>query len=162
VGDGSLFFPPTAFRKPTSTLGSPVGAWYTIGLFAGVGVGVGLVAAGLLGAARGGAILAALVGAVGGALLGLGLADAEEAVAGAIGGVLGGLGAAPLVAGALARGGTRAATALLVAVAGIVVALLALIPIVGYVEAVVVPALAERLRRRSGRRYAGLRILARD
>jgi hypothetical protein len=121
-----------------------------------------MLAAGLLGAVRGGAVLAMLVGAAAGAALGLGLADVEEAIGGAIGGLLGGLGTSQVVSGALGRGGQRAATALLVAIAAVVVAVLALIPIVGYVEAVVVPALAVRLRRRSGRRYAGLRILARD
>jgi hypothetical protein len=43
-----------------------------------------------------------------------------------------------------------------------VIGVLALVPAVGYVEAVVVPALAARLRRRTGRSYAGLRVLARD
>ena len=139
-----------------------MGAWYTIGLFAGIGVGVGIFFAGLLGAGPWRAVAAALLGATGGALLGLGLADIEEAIAGAVGGLLGGFGAAQIVAGALARGGTRTATAFLVAVAGLVVAALALIPIVGYVAAVAVPALAARLRRRAGERHAGLRILARD
>ena len=37
-----------------------------------------------------------------------------------------------------------------------------LIPVVGYLEAVVIPVLAVRLRRRDGGRFAGLRILARD
>lgn len=139
-----------------------MGTWYTIGLFAGVGVGAGLVLAGLLGAARGAAVLAALGGAVAGALLGIGLADVEEAGAGAVGGLLGGFGAAQVVSGALRGGGTRVATALLVGLAGVVAAALALIPVVGYLEAVAVPAVAARLRRRAGRRYAGLRILARD
>ena len=47
-------------------------------------------------------------------------------------------------------------------VAAIVVAALALIPGVGYLEALALPALGARLRRRGGERYAGLRILARD
>ena len=46
--------------------------------------------------------------------------------------------------------------------AALVVAALALIPGVGYLEALVLPALGARLRRRGGERYAGLRILARD
>jgi hypothetical protein len=46
--------------------------------------------------------------------------------------------------------------------AAVVVAALALIPGVGYLEAVAIPALGARLRRRGGERYAGLRILARD
>jgi hypothetical protein len=41
-------------------------------------------------------------------------------------------------------------------------AVLALVPLLGYVEAVALPALAARLRRRSPETYAGLRTLARD
>ena len=41
-------------------------------------------------------------------------------------------------------------------------ALLALVPVVGYIEAIAVAALGLRLRRRAGKRYAGLRTLARD
>jgi len=39
---------------------------------------------------------------------------------------------------------------------------LAWVPVVGYLEAVFVPAFAARLRRRAPERYAGLRSLARD
>jgi hypothetical protein len=41
-------------------------------------------------------------------------------------------------------------------------ALLAFIPLVGYLEAVALPVLGARLRRREPARYAGLRSLARD
>ena len=64
--------------------------------------------------------------------------------------------------GTLDRGGTRGGTALLVGLASLVLAALALIPFVGYLEAVAVPALAARARRRRPERYAGLRSLARD
>ena len=139
-----------------------MGAWYTIGLFVGIGVGAGIFAAGLVGAARWGAVLAMLIGGAVGALLGLGLAGVEEAVGGAVGGILGGFGASQLVSGALARGGTRLGMIVLLGAAGMAAAVLAVIPIVGYLEAVVVPVLGARLRRRAGDRYAGLRILARD
>ncbi|MBA2475418.1 MAG: hypothetical protein H0V40_05630, partial [Actinobacteria bacterium] len=79
-----------------------------------------------------------------------------------VGGALGALGASQVVRGALRRGGTRGGTGILVALAAVVLALLALIPVVGYLEALVVPALAARLRRRTPERYAGLRTLARD
>ena len=47
--------------------------------------------------------------------------------------------------------------------AGVVAAAgLALIPAVGYLEAVATPVIGARLRRRAGGRYAGLRILAKD
>jgi hypothetical protein len=39
---------------------------------------------------------------------------------------------------------------------------LAFIPLVGFLEALAVPALALRMRRREPERYAGLRTLARD
>jgi hypothetical protein len=42
----------------------------------------------------------------------------------------------------------------------VVLAGLAFVPVVGYIEAVLVPALAARARRRAGERYAGLRTLA--
>jgi hypothetical protein len=135
--------------------------WYTVGLFAGLGVAVGIAVVGLLGGRRVGS-LAPVIGAVLGAALGLLLADVEEAVAGGIGGVLGAFGAAQLVSGALSRGGTRLATGVFVVVGAVLVALLALIPVVGYIEAIAVAALGLRLRRRAGKRYAGLRTLARD
>ena len=50
----------------------------------------------------------------------------------------------------------------LVGVASLAFAALALVPVVGYLEAVALPAVAARARRRSPERYAGLRSLARD
>jgi hypothetical protein len=50
----------------------------------------------------------------------------------------------------------------LVGLAAVVTAGLAFVPALGYLEAVVLPALALRLRRREPERYAGLRTLARD
>ena len=44
----------------------------------------------------------------------------------------------------------------------LIIAAILFVPVVGYVELVAVPALGMRLRRRSGKRYAGLRTLARD
>jgi hypothetical protein len=107
-------------------------------------------------------LAAPFVAALIGVALGIAFADAPEAAAAGVGGVLGGAGALELVRGALARGGTPLATALLVLGAAVVVAGLAFIPVVGYVELVAVPALGMRLRKRSGKRYAGLRTLARD
>jgi hypothetical protein len=135
--------------------------WYTVGLFAGLGVAVGIAVVGVLGGRRI-ASIAPLVAAVLGAALGLALADLEEAVAGGIGGMLGAFGAAQLVSGALNRGGTRLATGFFVVLGAVLVALLALVPVLGYVLAIAVPALGLRLRRRAGKRCAGLRMLARD
>ena len=138
-----------------------MGNLYWIGVFAGLGAALGIAAAAGL-AGRRWAFLAPLLAGAIGIALGLAFADLEEAVAGGAGGILGAIGALQLVAGALARGGTRAATALLVVLGAAVVAALAFVPVVGYVEALALPALGLRLRRRAGKRYAGLRTLARD
>ena len=146
---------------PVTTLS---GVWeaYRLGVAAGVGAGAAVVAAGWLARSRGGAIAALLLGAAVGVVVGLLLDNWTEAVAGAVGAVLGGLGAIQIVRGALRRGGTTGGTGALVALAGVGVAALALIPLVGFVEAAGLPAFAARLRRRSPERYAGLRTLARD
>jgi hypothetical protein len=139
-----------------------VGSWYWIGVCAGLGVGIGVLLAALLGASRA-LLAAALVLAAGaGVVVGFALGQWDEAVGGGAGGALGSLGAAQLVAGTLRRGGTRLGTALFIGAAAVLLAALAWIPGVGYVEATVVPALAARLRGRVPERYAGLRSLARD
>ena len=139
-----------------------MGSWYWIGVCAGLGVGIGVLLAALFGASRA-LLAAALVLAVGaGVVVGFALGQWDEAVGGGAGGALGSLGAAQLVAGTLRRGGTRLGTALFIGAAAVLLAALAWIPGVGYVEAIVVPALAARLRGRVPERYAGLRSLARD
>jgi hypothetical protein len=137
-----------------------MGSWYTIGLSLGVGVGAGVLAAGLLARSRAGIVLAAVLGGFVGAAVGFAVGGTPEIVAGAVGGPLGAGGASPVVLGALKRGGTRAGTAVFVAAAGLVVAGLSLLPALGYVAAVAVPAVGIRLRRRAPERYAGLRTLA--
>jgi hypothetical protein len=135
---------------------------YLIGLFAGLGTSLGLALAGFLAASRAGTVAAAVIAAAAVAGVALVLAGWGEAIGGAAGGLLGAAGAGPLVAGALRRGGTRGGTGVLIVLAALGVAVLALVPLVGYLEAVALPALAARLRRRAGERHAGLRILARD
>ena len=139
-----------------------MGEWYWIGLAVGVGAAFGLLFAGVFSTTRAGAVGAILLGAAAGVGVGFGLDDWDEALGGGLGGLGGALGSAQVVRGALGRGGTRGGTATLVSLAALVVAALALIPGVGYLEALVVPVLGARLRRRGGERYAGLRILARD
>jgi hypothetical protein len=136
--------------------------WYRIGVAAGIGVGIALVAAGWLAKSRSGALLSILIGAAAGIAVGFALGNWQEAVGGAIGGLLGGLGGAPLAAGTLRRGGTVSGTGILIGVAGLALAALALVPFLGYLEAVALPALAARAHRREPERYAGLRTLARD
>jgi hypothetical protein len=139
-----------------------VGDWYWIGVATGLGVSIGVLLAGLIGASRA-LLVAAVVGAGGlGILVGLGIGEWDEAIGGAAGGVLGAFGAAQLVAGTLRRGGTRLGTAAFIGLAAVALAALAWVPAVGYLEATVVPALAARLRGRAPERYAGLRSLARD
>jgi hypothetical protein len=139
-----------------------MGDWYWIGFCAGMGVASGALAAALLGWARLGWTAAVGIGIAAGIAIGFGLRDWDEALGGGIGGVAGGFGAGQIVRGALRCGGTRGGTATLVGAAAVGIAAIAAVPVLGYVEALVVPALALRMRRRGGDRYAGLRILARD
>jgi hypothetical protein len=139
-----------------------MGGWYWIGVSVGFGAAAGVLVAGF--AAR---IMVAAVVVAAAAGVGLGYAiDAwqpgswGDLAGGAAGGLLGALGAVQIVRGALRRGGTAGGTAALVAGAALVAAGLAWIPAVGYVEALALPALAVRLRRREPERYAGLRTLA--
>jgi hypothetical protein len=156
-----LVFPARIGRETRGNYTGPVGAWYSIGVFAGLGVALGVAGAGVFGGRRY-ALAAPLLAAVVGVALGIAFADAPQAAAAGVGGVLGGAGALELVRGTLGRGGTPLATALLVLGAAVVLAGLAFVPIVGYVELVAVPALGMRVRKRAGKRYAGLRTLARD
>jgi hypothetical protein len=136
--------------------------WYRIGVATGIGAGAALVAAGWLARTRVGLLATVAVGAAVGIAAGFLLDNWTEAVGGAIGGVLGGVGSVQIVRGALRRGGTTGGTGILVGLAGLGVAALALIPVVGYLEALALPALGTRVRRRAPERYAGLRSLARD
>jgi hypothetical protein len=139
-----------------------MGSWYWIGVCAGLGVSVGVLLAGLFAGTRI-AFTAALVLAAGaGVAIGYALGQWDEAIGGAVGGMLGAVGAAQLVMGTLRRGGARFGTAIFIGLAALVLAALAWIPIVGYLEAALVPAFAARLRGRAPERYAGLRSLARD
>lgn len=141
-----------------------MGAWYWIGVAAGLGVAGGVLIAGSVRAA---AVVVAVLGAAVGVALGYGI-DAWQAgswgdiVAAVAGGGAGGIGAAQIVRGALRRGGTRGGTAVIVAGAALAVGGLAWVPALGYLEAIALPILAARLRRRAPETYAGLRTLAKD
>lgn len=144
-----------------------MGGWYWIGLCAGLGAGAGVLLAGLAGASRAALIAAGVVSLAAGAGIGLAIDGWQpggwgDIVAGLLGGLAGAFGAAQVVRGALRRGGTRGGTAALVAGAALVVAALALVPALGYLEALLLPVLAVRLRKRAPERYAGLRTLAKD
>jgi hypothetical protein len=139
-----------------------MGSWYWIGVCAGLGVAAGVLLAGFLTGARA-VVAVALVLAVGaGVAVGFALGQWDEAVGGGVGGALGSIGAAQLVSGTMRRGGSRFGTAVFIALAAVAFAAVAWIPVGGYLEAALVPALAARLRGRAGERYAGLRSLAKD
>ena len=137
-----------------------MGSWYWIGLAVGLGVALGVLCAGALASSRLGTLVAVLLAAGGGILIGLGLGEWGEALGGAIGGVLSVGGSAQFVQGALRRGGTQLATAVWIALGALLIGALALIPVVGYLEAVALPIIGVRLRTRMPKKYAGLRSLA--
>ena len=140
-----------------------MGAWYWIGVASGLGVAAGIAFAALVpGKPVTAAAIAAALGVSAGIGIGLLVGGWWEAVGGAIGGFLGALAAVPIVAAAVRGGGTRFGVGAIVLLAGLGVAALAFVPGVGYAEAVLAPLFAHRIRRRGDRRYAGLRILAKD
>ena len=136
--------------------------WYTVGLFAGLGVAVGIAVVGVLGGRRI-------------ARLALVLARRARRRArlrpgrprGGCGRWHGRLARSVRIGAArrwsaCPRGNPGWRPAFLVLLGAAVVALLAFVPGLGYLEAIAVPVLGMRLRRRAGKRYAGLRTLARD
>jgi ammonia channel protein AmtB len=135
-----------------------MGSWYWIGVVAGLGVAVGILAAAIFP----NPFFAAAVGAIAGAAIGFGFFGWPEGVGGILGGIAAGVGAAPVVAGSLRRGGTRLGLAGIVALIALGAAALAFIPTVGYLIALIMPFLAIQVRRREPERHAGLRTLARD
>jgi hypothetical protein len=137
-----------------------VGGWYTIGLCLGLGLGLSIAITGILGTNILGIGAAAVVGAILGGAVGLLVGDTPETIAGAIGGVLGALSAAAVVVGALRRGATRFGVGAYVGALGVLICLVALVPVAGYVLAVALPVLAARMRGRQAARFAGLRSLA--
>ncbi len=137
-----------------------MGDWYEIGISVGIGVAAGIAFAGVFAGLRFGfatTLLGALVAGVAAGFLANGWAGAA---AGAGGAMIGAVSAAAIVRGANRRGATLAGTALLLLGAALVVGLLALIPAVGYLEAVALPLVAARRARSDPERYAGLRSLA--
>lgn len=137
-----------------------MGDWYEIGITVGIGVAAGIGFAGILAGLRFGfvtTLLGALIVGVGAGLLVNGWTGVGGGV---VGGVIGSISAAAIVRGANRRGATLGGTALLLIGAAIAVGLLALIPAVGYLEALLMPVIAARRARQGPDRYAGLRSLA--
>ena len=133
-------------------------------MVAGLGVAVGILAAGIFP----NQFFAAAVGAIAGVAIALGLLWlGRRRSAGVIGGLAGGFGAAPVVAGSAGAAARRRSSGpgrhpfALIALGA---AALAFVPGVGYFNAIVMPAArgARSVRRQTPERYAGLRTLARD
>lgn len=137
-----------------------MGSWYTVGLCLGLGLGLSVAITGILGTNVLGIGAAAVVGAVLGGAIGLAIGDTPETIAGAVGGILGALSAAAVVVGALRRGATRFGVGAYMGALGVLICLIALIPVAGYVLAAALPILAARMRGRQAARFAGLRTLA--
>lgn len=137
-----------------------MGDWYEIGVALGLGLAAGLLFAGALAGRRYG-LPVALVGAIAvGVAAGLLVKGWLGLPGSLLGAVLGAVSASIVARGALRRGATQGGIALLVGGAAVAVGLLALLPVVGYVLAVVIPALAARRARSEPERHAGLRTLA--
>jgi hypothetical protein len=135
-----------------------MGDWYTVGILVGLGAAIGVAATGALRRAVVGLVVAAACSVA----IGFAFGQWDEALGGAAGAICGALGSAPLVTGTLRRGGTRGGTATLLALASLAGAALAFVPVLGYLEALAVPVLGARLRRRAPDKHAGLRSLAKD
>jgi phosphate/sulfate permease len=136
-----------------------VGAWYTVGALLGFGLGLGVIASGLLAVSTRGMVAAMFVAAAVSLVFTIKF-EPVHVIAAVVGAVVGAASASVVVRGALARGGTRLGVAGFMTVAGVVVFLLAAIPVVGYVETLALPLLAARMRGREPERHAGLRTLA--
>ena len=146
-----------------------MGSWYWIGVSAGLGAAFAMLVSGLFGylrTFRGHVVVRAVVMLWLGGLVGIAVREWRggwpDVPAAGIAAFVVFLGGAQIVAGTLRRGGTRGGTATLFAGAALVAAGVAFVPAAGFLEAVVVPGLALRLRRTQPERYAGLRTLAKD
>ena len=138
-----------------------MGDWYEIGVTVGIGVAAGIAFAGVLAGLRFGFATTLLGAVVVGVVAGVLINGWIGVGGGIVGAVIGSVSAAAIVRGANRRGATMGGTALLLIGAAIVVALLALVPVVGYLEALLLPVIAARRARQGPDKYAGLRSLAR-
>ena len=137
-----------------------MGGWYEIGIAVGLGLAAGVLLAGAFAGWRYGTVASAVGALAVGVIVGL-VVHGWLGLAGALAGALiGALSASIVARGALRRGATPGGTAALVGGGAVVVGLLALVPVAGYVLALLVPAVAARRARQEPARHAGLRTLA--
>ena len=137
-----------------------MGDWYEIGVALGLGLAAGLLLAGALAGWRYGLVVSVVGALAVGVAAGLLVKGWLGLPGSLLGAVIGAVSASIIARGALRRGATPGGTAFLIATASIAVGLLALVPVAGYVLAVLVPALAARRARNEPDRHAGLRTLA--
>lgn len=137
-----------------------MGDWYEIGVALGLGLAVGLLLAGLLAGWRYGLVASTLGALAVGVVAGLLVKGWLGLPGSLLGALIGALSASIIARGALRRGATAGGTAILIGSAAVAVGMLALVPVAGYVLAVLVPALAARRARSEPDRHAGLRTLA--
>jgi hypothetical protein len=137
-----------------------MGDWYEIGITVGIGVAAGIAFAGALAGLRFGFVTTLLGALAVGVVAGLLVKGWLGVSGGVVGAVIGAVSAAAIVRGANRRGATLGGTALLLVGVAVVVGLLALIPVVGYLEAVALPFVAAKRARSGPEKYAGLRSLA--
>ena len=147
-----------ASGRPVQSSG--VGDWYEIGVALGLGLAAGLLLAGALAGWRYGLVVSVVGALAVGVAAGLLVKGWLGLPGSLLGAVIGAVSASIIARGALRRGATPGGTAFLIATAAVVVGLLALVPVAGYVLAVLVPALAARRARNEPDRHAGLRTLA--
>jgi hypothetical protein len=124
--------------------------WYLLGVAAFLGVAAGIAVVWL---ARG-RLLRPLAAAAVLAFVATGVLIALLAVAWAAVALAGG--------GIVAAASVRKLAAEALPAAALGAAVVALVPLVGYLEAVAAPFLGRRLERRAGSRHAGLRVLAKE
>lgn len=137
-----------------------MGDWYEIGVALGLGLAAGLLLAGALAGWRYGLVVSVVGALAVGVAAGLLVKGWLGLPGSLLGAVIGAVSASIIARGALRRGATPGGTAFLIGSASIAVGLLALVPVAGYVLAVLVPALAARRARNEPDRHAGLRTLA--
>lgn len=137
-----------------------MGDWYEIGIAAGIGAAAAIAFAGASAGHRFALPFTGLASLAIAVVFGLSVGEWPAAATGCVAALLGAASAVALVRGASRRGATRVGTALVLFVVAVLVAALAFVPLVGYLEAVVLPALAARRARREPEKVAGLRSLA--
>ncbi len=137
-----------------------MGDWYGIGVTLGLGLAAGVGLAAILAPRRGGFVASVLGALVIGVVAGFLVKGALGLPGGVVGALIGAASAAIVIRGAARRGATPGGTAFIMGSAAVMIAGLSLVPVAGYVMAVLLPVIAARRARTGADRHAGLRTLA--